>query len=93
MLIFSSAMMVVICPTMFGMFMFATVRRFRWDLSITQSGKFTEWRMLPVSRKVLTWLAAMTAQLSSDSGVEAPRCGMAMTLLSFSRSSSGKSVT
>ena len=35
----------------------------------------------------------MVAQLSSDSGVEAPRCGMVMTWLWPSKPSSGKSVT
>ena len=35
----------------------------------------------------------MTAQLSSASGVDAPRCGMGITLSILSSSSSGKSVT
>ena len=49
--------------------------------------------MFPASRKSRNSFTAITAQFSSASGVEAPRCGIQITL-SFPRSSSAaKSVT
>ena len=44
------------------------------------SGKFTELRILPFSRKSRSVSAIITAQFSSASTVEAPRCGSATTL-------------
>ena len=45
---------------------------------ISQSGKLTLWRIFPFSRYSCSCLTAITAQFSSDSSVEAPRCGMTM---------------
>ena len=39
-------------------------------------GKLTELTIVPVSRKLMIWRAAISAQLSSASAVDAPRCGM-----------------
>ena len=39
----------------------------------------SEFTIFPNSRKSLSWAAAITAQLSSASGVEAPRCGRQIT--------------
>ena len=58
-----------------------------------RAGKLTELMMLPSDRYAISSSAAILAQLSSDSGVEAPRWGIAMTPSTPSRSSEGKSVT
>ena len=76
-----------------GSFLFEMVSLDLSDLSRAHSGKLTEFLMFPFSRKSISCMAAMMAQFSSDSSVEAPRCGMAMTLSVLMTSSSGKSVT
>ena len=57
------------------------------------SGILTELTIVPVSKKSRICFAAITAQFSSLSGVDAPRCGIASTFGWQSISSSGKSVT
>ena len=47
--------------------------------AISTSGKLTALRILPCSRKSRSWSATMSAQLSSASAVDAPRCGSATT--------------
>ena len=60
--------------------------------AMVRLGRFTELMMLPLSRYSLTSRAAIMAQLSSLSGVEAPKWGMAITFSTPIRLSSGKSV-
>ena len=75
-----AASAVEIWPTMFGTFSLAIDRRVALAVrGRTASGKFTELRMLPFSRKSRSVSAAMTAQFSSASPVDAPRCGSAIT--------------
>ncbi|MNC85995.1 hypothetical protein D3C83_16220 [compost metagenome] len=73
------AIAVEICPTMFGTLAFAMPTRNGASRAIVTSGKFTALTMLPFSRKSRTWSTTMTAQLSSASRVEAPRCGSMIT--------------
>ena len=61
--------------------------------AMVRLGRFTELMMLPLSRYSLTSRAAIMAQLSSLSGVEAPRWGMATTPSMAAVSLLGKSVT
>ena len=76
----SPARQVEIWPTMFGTLLLAMTRRVvPGTRGITASGKFTELRMLPFSRKSRSCSAAITAQFSSASPVEAPRCGSVIT--------------
>ncbi len=49
--------------------------------------------MLPFSKKSFTCSTAITAQFSSDSAVDAPRCGIGTTPFTPSSLASGKSVT
>ena len=55
-------------------------------------GKFTEFTIFPLSRKSFSCFTAIKAQLSSASGVEAPKCGRQITLSFAKSSSSVKSV-
>ena len=62
---------------MFGMFLWQmAIRPTATQVPISQFGKFTEFLIFPFSRKSLTSLTAITAQFSSDSSVDAPRCGV-----------------
>ena len=80
MLRFAAASAVEIWPTMFGTFSFAIDRRVAPAVrGRTASGKFTELRMLPFSRKSRSVSATIMAQFSSASPVDAPRCGSATT--------------
>ncbi len=80
-------------PSMSGTFAFAIARRYGASRGIDASGKFTAFCRLPFSRYSRSWSTTMTAELSSASPVEAPRCGSATTL-GFPRSAGlGKSVT
>ena len=80
MLRFAAASAVEIWPTMFGTFSFAIDRRVALPVrGRIASGKFTELRMLPCSRKSRSVSATITAQFSSASPVDAPRCGNATT--------------
>src|SRR3990172_6795716 len=60
---------------------------------MTASGKFTAFTSVPSSRYSRTWSATITAQLSSASRVEAPRCGSATTPGWLTSTADGKSVT
>ena len=60
-------------------------------LSVTVFGKFTELTMFPFSRKARSWSTAMSAQFSSASGVDAPRCGIQIVFGAFNNSSAAKS--
>ena len=62
-------------------------------LSVVVFGKFTLFLMIPRSRKSRSSFTAITAQLSSASGVEAPKCGRQITLSQAISSSAAKSVT
>mmetsp|Transcript_23677 Transcript_23677/g.58530 ORF Transcript_23677/g.58530 Transcript_23677/m.58530 type:complete len:274 (+) Transcript_23677:399-1220(+) len=86
---------VVIVPRMPGLLRLTMQRRAfsaSWRSSCA-AGKLTEFLMVPVSRKLRIWSAAILAQLSSASSVEAPRCGMQRKFLWPVRYSSGKSQT
>ena len=59
--------------TICGMFLCSTHRR-NWLVVISsQLGRLTELRISPASKNILSCCAAMDAQFSSDSGVDAPR--------------------
>ena len=61
---------------MFGIFLWQmAIRPTATQVPISQLGKFTEFLIFPFSRKSLTSFTAITAQFSSDSSVDAPRCG------------------
>jgi len=64
---------------MFGTFSFAIATRLPPTRGSTASGKLTELRTLPFSRKSRSVSATMIAQFSSASPVDAPRCGNATT--------------
>ena len=62
---------------MFGIFLWQmAIRPTATQVPISQFGKFTEFLIFPFSRKSLTSFTAITAQFSSDSSVDAPRCGV-----------------
>ena len=70
------ARQVEIWPTMLGTLLLAIAMRIVPGMrGRMASGKFTQLRMLPFSRKSRSVSAAIAAQLSSASPVEAPRCG------------------
>ena len=73
------AIVVEICPTMLGTFAFAIAMRCADSRAISTLGKFTALRIVPCSRKSRSWSTTMSAQFSSASAVEAPRCGSATT--------------
>src|SRR6185503_7017834 len=93
MLMFCAARHVKICATMFGTFLCGIATRFGRVRLSTVSGKLTERVTLPFSRNSRTLSTTMTAQFSSASTVEAPRCGKQMTLGLSSSARVGKSVT
>mmetsp|Transcript_4178 Transcript_4178/g.13944 ORF Transcript_4178/g.13944 Transcript_4178/m.13944 type:complete len:201 (-) Transcript_4178:979-1581(-) len=72
---------VVISPSAPGSLRFTMHSRapdeFFWGARMVV-GKFTELRMVPVSRKSIIVVAAIAAEFSSASSVEAPRWGMTM---------------
>ncbi len=78
---------------MFGTLSLAIATRTRPPRGSTASGKFTELRTLPFSRKSRSVSATMIAQFSSASPVEAPRCGSATTFGWFFAARVGKSHT
>src|SRR6185503_13129495 len=76
----ASASRVEICPTMLGTLLFAiAIRAVAGTRGNAASGKFTECRMFPFSRKSRSVSATIAALFSSASLVDAPRCGSAMT--------------
>ena len=83
----------VIEPRTFGTFSWMQNRRGLLTGATSTAGRFTLLRMMPDSRKSRVCAAAMTAQFSSLSGVDAPRCGVQITPFAPSSASEGKSVT
>ncbi len=89
-----AARQVEIWPTMLGTLPLAMARRVVLGTrGSTASGKLTLLRILPFSRKSRTVSATMTAQFSSASPVEAPRCGRVTTFGWSLRALLGKSQT
>ena len=93
MLMPSFASSVVICDSTAGMFLCARQMRAPPLFGTVTVGKLTLFVILPFSRKSTSSFAAMTAQLSSDSAVDAPRCGIEMTRSVPISSGVGKSTT
>src|SRR5262249_29817429 len=87
------AIVVEICPSMFGTFAFAIATRYGDSRGMSTFGKLTAFWTVPCSRNSRTWSTTITAQFSSASSVEAPRCGKATTPGSPSSAGPGKSVT
>src|SRR5258708_8228053 len=73
------AIVVDICPTMFGTLALAIAMRNGDSRAISTLGKFTALATVPSSRNPRSCSTTMSAQFSSASSVEAPRCGSAST--------------
>ena len=87
------AIVVEICPTMFGTLALEMAMRNGDSRDMSTLGKFTALRIVPSSRNSRSWSTTIIAQLSSASSVEAPRCGSAITPGCARRRGPGKSVT
>ena len=84
----------VISPRAPGTFLLTMVNRAPEEFTCGAKivvGKLTEFRIVPVSKKSIKVSAAIAAELSSASSVEAPKCGKTIKCGSSRNASSVKS--